>query len=336
MLQPLFRLWKRILKCLSCQTTPHAMNRDDERWVGLPGGYRVPYDLRSAPPALKNQKRLIFQICPTKMAGTMRLTISALLLAAALPAFADDLTIQSKVTRDGGPPQTTSSYISSDHVRMSQGDGKEVIIDLKAGDMTTLDTAKKTYYVVTRQDMEAMTAKMQEQMNSPEMKRAQEQLNNLPPEQKARMEAMMGGMLAVTVEKSGGSRKIAGLDCDNWTVSIGQFSTSEECVTTQLKYPVAAWEAYKGFADTMKTMMAAMGPMASGASKMQEQFKKIKGFPLASTTTTNIMGHKSVSSTEVTAVKYGPIPASAFEIPAGYTKVDNPMLKQMDRMGKRR
>jgi len=266
----------------------------------------------------------------------MRLTISALLLAAALPSLADDLTILSKVTRDGGPSQTSASYISSDHVRMSQGDGKEMILNLKNGDMTALDTTKKTYYVITRQDIEAMNTKMQEQMNSPEMKKAQERMNNLSPEQKAQMEKMMGGMFAVTVEKSGTSRKIAGYDCDNWTVAIGQFSKSEECVTTQLKYPAAAWDAYKGFADTMKTMMAAMGPMAKGAMKMQEQFKKMKGFPLANTTTTDIMGHRSVTVTEVTTVKYGPIPASAFEIPSGYTKVDNPMTKSLDRLGKHR
>ena len=67
--------------------------------------------------------------------------------------------------------------------------------------------------------------------------------------------------------------------------------------------------------------------------KMQEQFKKMKGFPLATTTRSDVMGHKSVTVTEVTAVKYGPIPASAFAIPAGFTKVDNPMMKAM---GKRR
>lgn len=264
----------------------------------------------------------------------MRFTLSALLFAAALPALADDLTIMSKVTRDGGPPQATASYISSDHVRISHGDGKEMILDLKSGDMTSLDTTKKTYYVITRQDMEAMAAKMQAQMNSPEMKKAQEQMNNLPPEQKAKMEAMMGGMFTVTVEKSGTSRKIAGYDCENWTVSIGQFSKSEQCMTTQLKYPAAAWDAYKGFADTMQSLMASMGPMAKGAAKMQEQFKKMKGYPLANTTTSNVMGHKSVVTSEVTGVKYGPIPASAFAIPAGFTKVDNPMAKSMERGGR--
>lgn len=266
----------------------------------------------------------------------MRLTICAFLIAATVPVLADDLTIMSKVTRDGGAPQTSTSYISSDHVRMSQGDGKEMILNLAAGNITVLDGTKKTYYIMTRQDMEAMAAKIQEQMNSPEMKKALEQMNNLPPDQKAKMEAMMGGMFTVTVEKSGTSRKIAGYDCDNWTVAIGQFSKSEECVTTQLKYPAAAWEAFKSFADTMKSAMAAMGPMAAGAAKMQDQFKKMKGFPLANTTTVDVLGHKSVTATEVTAVKYGPIPASAFEIPAGYTKIDNPMIKSMERMGKRR
>ena len=48
------------------------------------------------------------------------------------------------------------------------------------------------------------------------------------------------------------------------------------------------------------------------------------------------MGRRSVVTTEVTTIKYGAIPASAFEIPAGYSKVDNPMMKSLDRMGKRK
>ncbi len=226
--------------------------------------------------------------------------------------------------------------MSSDHVRMSQGDGKDMIVNLKTGDMTTIDAAKKQYYVITRQDMEAMAAKVKEQMNSPEMKKAREQMNNLPPEQKARMDSMMGGMFAVDVQKTGTTRKIAGYNCENWTVSIGQFSKSEECLTNDLKFPAASWEMYKGYADSMKTMMSSMGPMAKNMDKMTEQFKKMKGFPIANTTTTDIMGHRSVTATEVTAVKYGAIAASAWEVPAGYTKVENPMAKSMERMGKSR
>ena len=91
---------------------------------------------------------------------------------------------------------------------------------------------------------------------------------------------------------------------------------------------------YRSYADSMKNMMAAMGPMAKNMAAMQEQFKKMKGFPLANTTTTNIMGRRSVTTSEVTSIKEGAIPPSAWEIPAGYTKVDNPMLKALDRHGR--
>jgi hypothetical protein len=68
---------------------------------------------------------------------------------------------------------------------------------------------------------------------------------------------------------------------------------------------------------------------------MFEDLKKMKGFPLAKTTTVDVMGHKSVTTSEVTEIKRSAISASAWEIPAGYTKVDNPMLKSLDRSGKK-
>jgi hypothetical protein len=255
-------------------------------------------------------------------------SLAVLLISPGIPVFAQDLTIVSKMTRDGGPPEAKISYISSDHARISMGDGNDVIVDFKIGQISTLDAKKKTYYVTTRADLDALAAKMQEQMNSPEMKKAQEQMKNLPPEARSRMEAM-GGMFAVEAQDVGTTRKIAGYTCENWKMTMGQFSRSEECLTSELKFPPQAWEMYRAFADSMKSMMASFGPMAAKVAEMQEQLKKMKGFPLANTTTTEIMGHRSVIASEVTEVKQGSIPASAWEIPAGYTKVDNPMLKAL-------
>jgi hypothetical protein len=267
----------------------------------------------------------------------MRLTIPSLafiVLSTALSAIADDLTIVSKVTRDGGSPETRTSYISSDHVRLSQPDGNEAVFDLKEGQMIVMDGKKKTYYVVTRKDMDAMAAMMQEQMNSPEMKKAQEQMKNLPPDTQKKMESAMAGMFTVDVEKTGTSRTIAGYKCENWNVTIGQFSKSEQCLTNELKFPVQAWDMYRSYADSMKSMMAAFGPMARNMTTMQEQLKKLKGFPIANTTTTSVMGRRSVSTSEVTSIRHGSIPASAWEIPEGYEKVDNPMMKALARRGK--
>jgi Domain of unknown function (DUF4412) len=254
-------------------------------------------------------------------------SLAALAFAAGVPALGQDLTIVSKVMKDGKPAETTTSYLSRDYVRSAQGDGKESIYDLKAGQMTVLDGTKKTYYVITRQDMEQVAARMKEQMNSPEAKKAQERMKSLSPEEQQKMDAMMGGMFDFDVQKTGTTRRIAGYNCENWKITLGRFSKTEECLTSELQFPAQAWEMYKGFAENMKTMMAAFGPMARSMEKMQEKFKTMRGFPLATTTEINIMGHATTSVSEVTEVKRGPIPASAWEIPAGYTKVDNPMLK---------
>lgn len=258
----------------------------------------------------------------------IRVHFVAGVLAAALPAAADDLTIVSKISRESGPPTTATSYLSSDHARVVQPDGGEAILDLKTGQITVIDGRKKEYFVVTRQDMDQMKARLQQAMDNPEVKRAQEQMKNLPPEIQKRMQGMMGAVVSsVDVKKTGTARKIAGYNCENWTISVGTVSKTEQCLTTELPIPVQAWDTYRDFAESMKGMMAAMGPMAKGISDMQAKMKEMRGFPLASTNSTSVLGRSTTSSTEVVEVKKGAIPASAWEVPAGYRKVDNPMLK---------
>jgi hypothetical protein len=255
-------------------------------------------------------------------------SLALLTLALAVPAAADDLTIVSKVTQSGKAPTTTTSYLSSDHARIDTGDGHEMIADLKNGDVTIIDGQKRQYFVVTRQDMDQLQARMQKQMNSPEMQRAQEQMKNLPPEIKKKMQAMMGGLVsAVTVEKTGPARKIAGYNCETWTIAVGEISKTVECLTTELPLPAQAWQAYQDMANRTKSMTAAMGPMAKSMSDLQEKMKDVKGFPMSSTTTASVLGHSTATTTEVVEVKRGTVPASAWQLPAGYTKIDNPMAK---------
>jgi hypothetical protein len=246
-------------------------------------------------------------------------------------AAAQDLTIVSKVTRDGGVAETVTSYLSSERIRMSHGDGREAIVDYKLGQTTSIDNKKKTYSVMTVKDLDEWVAKMQERMNSPEMKKAREAMKDLPPEQRKAIEGAGAGMFEV--EKTGTSRKIAGYACENWRIAMGQVSRSEECLTTELKFPVQVFDMYKHYTETMRSMMSSIG--GTGSDKMAEQFKKLKGYPLAVTTTVEMMGHKSVTSSEVVEVRKGSIPASAWEIPAGYTKVDSPLARGFEGRPKR-
>lgn len=247
--------------------------------------------------------------------------------AMAISAAAEDLTIVSKVASDKNPPAVTTSYISSDHVRMTQATGQEFMLDFRTGQMTAFDNNKKQYYIVTKQDMQALQAKVAAKMNSPEMQKAQEQMKNLPPEVQKKMEAMMGGGGMFDVQKTGGARTIAGYACENWTITMGQMSKTVECLTSDVQYPAAVWDAYRDFAESMKSMAQSFGPMAKGLTQMQEKMRAMKGFPLSLSTSTSIMGHVTMTSSEVTEIRKGPIPPSAWDIPAGYTKVDNPMLK---------
>jgi Domain of unknown function (DUF4412) len=256
-------------------------------------------------------------------------TLSTLALSA-LPLAAQDLTIVSRSTRNQDPPQVTTSYISSDRLRMANADGSELLAEPASGKFTMIDNKKKEYYVVTKEEMEqasaAMAAKMKEL--EPQMKQAQEQMKNLPPEMQQKMAGLMGGLAAaVTVTKEPGTRTIAGYKCENWTITIGELSRTEQCLTTEVTYPPQVWDAYRDFASSMKGAMTSMGPMAQGLKDMQEKMKDMKGLPLATANSINVMGRKSSDSQEVTEIKQGPIPLSAWQIPTGYKQVESPMSK---------
>ena len=246
-------------------------------------------------------------------------------LAAALAsgASAEDLTITYKVTQDDKPASTKTTWVSNDHIRSQSPDGNEFMMDYSTGNLTFVDGKKKEFWVATRQDMEAMAAQMQKMQAQ-----MQEQMKNLPPAVRDKMAAQMGGLgggiaPAVDVQKGTGGRTVAGYACENWLVTVGQLAKNEECVTTQLQFPIAAYDAMKN--------MSAMNPAMKSMGQMFEKFKEMKGVPVYSRQTIQIMGRSQTSVSEVTEVKKGAIPASAWQLPADYKKVESPMAK----MGKR-
>src|SRR5207247_457035 len=126
----------------------------------------------------------------------------------------------------------------------------------------------------------SFTAAAQSVTIVPKVTRAQEAMKNLQPDQRKQMEAAMGSMFTFDVQKLGNSRKIAGYNCDEWSVTMGQMSKTVECVSTEVKFPPLAWNMYKSFTDSMKSLTTAMGPMAANTEKLQGPLQKTKGFPL--------------------------------------------------------
>jgi len=238
-----------------------------------------------------------------------RAAVVGALALAPLAAAAEDLTITSSVTGAKGATIQTQ-YMSASKVRSASGD-TDTIVDLATGALTMVDNKKKVYWQTTPEEMKAAMAQLQQQMQG---------MGPLA-------EKMMGGKMApVTVTKGTAPRKIAGYDTEHWIVAMGEGLKYEVWTASSLALPMNA-----SYYDAMQANYAAMGPMGQRFKAIFDEMKKIKGFPLATDMSFSIMGRNQQTKTEATEVKKGAIPASAFEVPAGYKKEEAPFTK----MGKK-
>ena len=105
-----------------------------------------------------------------------------------------------------------------------------------------------------------------------------------------------------SIQKGTSRKQIAGYDCEQYTVSKGTMTISEELVAPDLQVPLY-----------FEYLKARLGDLTD-ADEM-----RTKGFPLA------ITGQRFTA--EAIEVKKEPIDASMFVVPPGYIKVESPIAK---------
>lgn len=228
------------------------------------------------------------------------LLLPAALLAAAASLPAEDLTILSKVTV-GNSESPSQQYITSTHSR-SSSEQSDSILHFPTGRITMIDHKKKEYWEATIDEMAAYWEKLTREMKG------------------TPMEDMFGLGDDPEIEKLPGKRKIAGYDCDRYSLSIGDVLEVDFFAAPGLEPPAR-------YFDGRKISAAAMGPMGKLFEKMYDELKKIKGFPLSTAIIVRTPMSRTQSLEEATEVKKGPIPASTFEVPAGYKKTKSPFVK---------
>jgi hypothetical protein len=231
-------------------------------------------------------------------------TAAGLLGVLALPAAAQDLTIVS-VVKGGPQPMTQTQYLAADQARTSTGD-TDVIVQYGPGRIITIDNKKKEYTETTFAEMAAALQKVDAEM--------------------AKMPAFLqksmgGGVKPVTVQKGTATRQIAGYECTQYTLTQGDEMVFDIWAAPAIQVPTKYVEA-------MKARWAAMGPMGRRFSAMYDEMAKIKGYPLSFGMGYKLAGKKIDSLIEATEVKKGPIPASVFEIPAGYKPKPGPFAQK--------
>lgn len=239
-------------------------------------------------------------------------------------AAAEDLTITYKVTGRGDATSTATQYYSASKIRMSDGQ-QDTILDLAAGKIINVDHKQKQYSEMTLAEIEAMLKDASAQMEQASAQ-MQEAMKNVPPAMRDKMKGMMGGgvmggVVASMEVTKGGTRSVAGYSCQEYTITMGESVKTETCNTTALKPPFDPTQFQKMWSFSNPAFMKA----AKDAAKMAEKFQQIQGLPLAEKSSVNVMGRSMTTIKEATEVKKGAIPASAFDPPAGYKKVDSPM-----------
>ena len=230
----------------------------------------------------------------------------AVLALGALPALAaaEEMTVVSRMTVGNGAPSTSTQYIGTERIRTSDGEN-DVIVEVGTGRLTVINHKKKEYYEIERAQMLAAMQKFEAQMSGPAG---------------AMIEKMMGGKVGDVAVQKGASRKVAGYDCTTYTFSMGENMRYETCMTQGLQLPSAYYDA-------LRSPYAMMGPMGKRFEKVFDEMQKVKGFPVAMSSTVSMMGKNMSMSSETTEVRRGAIPATAFQVPAGYKKKETPFKK---------
>src|SRR6185436_2165279 len=85
------------------------------------------------------------------------------LLAPAVTAAAEDLTIVSTVTSGKGASTTSTQYLSTGRIRTSNPE-TDTIFDASSGRIAVVNHKKKEYYEFTREEMAAAMQQFEQQM----------------------------------------------------------------------------------------------------------------------------------------------------------------------------
>jgi hypothetical protein len=160
---------------------------------------------------------------------------AAVLLSATATAFADTTLTTSNQFGDTG--STDKVYIADGMVRVDNNQGGYMLFDSDERTMTMVEPSNQSYMVMTEESLRSMGDAVQQAMQQLE-----DQMANMPPEQRERMRSMMkermGGMMngagktsKPEIIKTGETRTVAGYECRVVRIMMDGASTGSACMS---------------------------------------------------------------------------------------------------------
>jgi hypothetical protein len=253
--------------------------------------------------------------------GSVLALVGTVLLGWPLAAEAGILLVE-RTTVTNGPIQTHNIMIDKDAMRvehdMPSGEKATFLFDGAQQVIRIVNADKKVYTEVTKADLDTATQQMTEAMA-----RMQEQMKSMPPEQRARMEAMMksSGMpgtapLPKVTYKKVGTDTVGRWACDKYEGYQNGQKVMELCTVepTALGFAPADFEVARKLAEFFKKLRPGGGDTMFSIGKIEDQ--GFSGVPVKRV----FSSPQGQSVTEMTAASRQTFPKSTFEVPAGFQK----------------
>ncbi|MBB6094498.1 hypothetical protein HNQ60_003385 [Povalibacter uvarum] len=249
------------------------------------------------------------------------LTIAAVLITGSSHAGTVLQTVDKDLT--GGRADTTmTTYAQNGQLRVETSNRDGMMI-FKDDALYAVNNKEKSYVTMDRASMK----KMAETVN-PMLKQMQERMAQMPPEQRAQMERMLGKSLpgaqksvAREVRKTSRTGKAAGYSCNYVEMLADGVVEDELCVVapSSLKggdeLMAAAQKMSAMLQDFMKDVDAPW--LKDAVDKQTANYAKIGGIPVLSR---HFADGKAVNETTLKSIRTESIPAASFAVPAGYTR----------------
>ncbi len=225
------------------------------------------------------------------------------------------------------------TYVDSDRLRIeTQGLGAMQIVIFRQdkGLFWMIDQKTSTYMEVTKQDLLKMKAKMGEAKTMMD-----EQMKNLPPEQRQMMEKMMKGRMPVTQAATATTtyKKVAsGQKVNQWVCAKYEGHRENKKVkevwTTDWKSFGLTPEAFNVMKDISEFFEGFTKDMGASYDKIgSEEWEKEKGYSGIPVKTLSFTDGQLRTTSEVTEVRRENLSASLFELPSGLTKKEMPFMQ---------
>ena len=260
-----------------------------------------------------------------KSIATLTMSVAVVCLASS-PLLAADGVLISEKTTTGGKTEAHQIQIDQNRIRVEtsgrNGEKQAFVFDGTKQIMWMIDYDKKTYSEITKDDVDRLGGQMSDAMSQ-----MQAQLQSMPPEQRARIEAMMksrmppgaGAAVAKTEYKATGKGQAGKWACEQYEGYRDGQKTVEMCTVD----PKALGFSTADFAVSaeLKAFFSKLMPQGSdnmfSIGKLEEQ--GFSGVPVHRAS----FGMRP-TTTDITDVTRQSFPDSTFAVPDGFQKVASP------------